>query len=168
MSRIEDNCVFMYLSLSYINNKFTRFFILSALAVHRPFYFSICISTLHTRFILYVARHGSCMTLLNCIQYMWIFDNIPIYSTGKIVFLYCKLFNKEETADEYEDMFMSRCNSIVCWIDGWMWGVLHSGTFSWRCMYLYRRQGAVERQSAVTDYTYFTIRAITQVARVNA
>ena len=108
MSRIEDNCVFMYLSLSYINNKFTRFFILSALAVHRPFYFSICISTLHTRFILYVARHGSCMTLLNCIQYMWIFDNIPIYSTGKIVFLYCKLFNKEETADEYEDMRTSQ------------------------------------------------------------
>ena len=32
----------------------------------------------------------------------------------KIVFLYCKLFNKKETADEYDDMFMSGCNSIVC------------------------------------------------------
>ena len=32
----------------------------------------------------------------------------------KIVFLYLKLFNKEETADEYDDMFTSGCNSIVC------------------------------------------------------
>ena len=30
------------------------------------------------------------------------------------MFLYCKLFNKEERADEYDDMFMSECNSIVC------------------------------------------------------
>ena len=30
------------------------------------------------------------------------------------MFLYCKLFNKKETADEYNDMFMSGCNSIVC------------------------------------------------------
>ena len=27
------------------------------------------------------------------------------------IVLYC---NKEETADEYDDMFMSGCNSIVC------------------------------------------------------
>ena len=28
------------------------------------------------------------------------------------MFLYCKLFNIEKTADEYDDM--SGCNSIVC------------------------------------------------------
>ena len=41
------------------------------------------------------------------------FDNIPMYSTGENCVFILKIFNKE-TADEYDDIFMSGCNSIVC------------------------------------------------------
>ena len=38
---------------------------------------------------------------------------IPLYSTGENCVLIWKLFNKR-TADEYDDMFTSGCNLIVC------------------------------------------------------
>ena len=38
---------------------------------------------------------------------------IPMYCTGENCVFIWKLFNKR-TADEYDDMFTSGCNSIVC------------------------------------------------------
>ena len=55
---------------------------------------------------------------LNSIQHICEFDKIPMYSTGKNCVFILKLFNKG-TADEYDDMFTSGCNSIVC-LNRWL------------------------------------------------
>ena len=81
---------------------------------------------------------------------MWIWQHFYIQHWRKLCFYAEKLFNKKQL------MNMMICSSrgairlfvwIESWIDGWMWGVLHSGTFSWRL-------------------AYFTIRAKTQMAEL--
>ena len=49
---------------------------------------------------------------LNAMQYMWIWQHSNIQHQRKVCFYieHCL----EETADEYDDMFMSGCDSIVC------------------------------------------------------
>ena len=59
-----------------------------------------------------------------------------LYSSGENCIFILKLFNR--TADEYDDLFTSGCNSIVC-LNRWLnrrltervatwWGVLHTGS----------------------------------------